>query len=82
MARIISITSPAEKTDAIIQELKGVDGKYEIHVFRQASVEPPGDIIKVAVPNIRLQQTMRLLDGFGLGREKGRGAPGNPGAHH
>ncbi|WP_224999156.1 DUF389 domain-containing protein [Cesiribacter sp. SM1] len=71
MAREISVTSPFEKTDTIIKELKGIDGIMQLQVFRAVSIDPPGDVIKLAVPNSSLQKTMRLLDKYDLGRENG-----------
>lgn len=71
MARIISITSPVETTDAILQELKPKKGVLELQVYRNASVSPPGDVIKVALPNAHLNEVMRLLDKYNIGREDG-----------
>ena len=71
MARTINITSPFEKTDKILQELKGVDGLLELQVFRSVSVEPPGDVIKLTTPNSHLNEVMRLLDGYHLGKKSG-----------
>ena len=71
MARTINITSPHEKTDKIVEELKGVDGLLELQVFRSVSVQPPGDVIKLSTPNSQLNEIMRLIDRYDLGREKG-----------
>lgn len=71
MARILSITSPPDRTDAILQELKEVDGLLQLQVFREASVKPPGDVITLGVPNSSLHTVMRLLDGHQLSKENG-----------
>lgn len=71
MARAISISSPSANTDIIVQDLKTVPGILELQVFRGVSVDPPGDVIKLAVPNALLNKVMRLLDGHNAGRENG-----------
>ena len=71
MARIISITSPYEKTDTILQDLKEVEGLLELQVFRKVSIEPPGDVIKLSIPNTHLHEVMRRVDKYGLGRVNG-----------
>lgn len=71
MARTINITSPCEKTDIILQELKEVDGLLELQVFRNVSLEPPGDVIKLSIPNSLLNEIMRKMDGHQLGRRNG-----------
>lgn len=71
MARIISVTSPADKTEALLEELKTVDGLLELQVFRDVSIDPPGDVIKFGIPNVLLPQIMRLLDKYQLGEKNG-----------
>lgn len=71
MAREISITSKADKTDSILQELQAIEHLLELQVYRGVSVNPPGDVIKLAVPNFKLSEVMQLLDRFGLGEENG-----------
>ncbi len=71
MARIISVTSPYEKTDELIKELKEVEGLLELQVFRKVSVDPPGDVIKLAVPNTQMHKVMRIMDGYQLGKKGG-----------
>lgn len=71
MARIITVTSPAKRTDEILQELKSVKGLLELQAFRGVSVSPPGDVIKAMLPNCHLNEVMRLLDKYDLGKEGG-----------
>lgn len=71
MARTISITSRTENTDAILQKLASVEHLLELQVYRGASLSPPGDVIKLAVPNADINDVMRILDKFGLGKKSG-----------
>lgn len=71
MARIVSITVQVTKTDAVLAGLSSVKNVFEIQVYRGASMSPPGDVIKVAVPNSSLNSLMTLLDAHGLGDENG-----------
>lgn len=43
----------------------------EVQVFRGVSVDPPGDLVRLTIPNARLNEAMRMLDGRGLGRPGG-----------
>lgn len=71
MARIISVTSPSEKTSTIVKDLKRVEGRFDLQVFIGVSVEPPGDVIKMTIPNTCLSEVMRILDGHNLGKSGG-----------
>lgn len=71
MARLINVTTPSEKTDHILKDLREVDHLLELKVYRGVSVAPPGDEISLAIPNGSLHQVMRLLDGYGLGEKNG-----------
>lgn len=71
MARIVSITSSPDKTNVLLRDLNKIEGLLELQVFREVSIQPPGDLIKFAVPNSHLHEVMRMLDGYGLGQENG-----------
>ncbi|AHM62649.1 hypothetical protein D770_22010 [Flammeovirgaceae bacterium 311] len=71
MARIFSITTPTAKTDAILEDLKNQKDLLQLQVFRGVSLNPPGDVIQLAVPNLRVSEIMRILDGHELGEENG-----------
>ena len=71
MAREISITSPFEKTDTLIRELQEIEGLLELQVLRGVSVDPPGDVLKFTIPNIHLNEVMRLADRYQLGQKNG-----------
>jgi hypothetical protein len=71
MPRIIEIVSPYEKTDALEKEINNVKGVLNLQMLRQASVQPPGDVLQVTIPNRHLQELMRVLDRSGLGQENG-----------
>jgi len=47
MARALSITSPPDKTDIVLHALQLVPEVIELQVFRTASVNLPGDVIKL-----------------------------------
>lgn len=59
------------QTETILEELRQIDALLELQVYRGASLSPPGDVIKVAVPNSRLNNVMRLLDQHNLGKSNG-----------
>lgn len=71
MARIISITSPATRTQGVLEELKTIDALLELQLYSGASLSPAGDVIKVAVPNHTIQQVMEILDRHQLGQQGG-----------
>jgi uncharacterized membrane protein len=71
MARVLSITSPTAKTDAILEDLKNQKDLLQLQVFREVSLSPPGDVIQLAVPNSSMSKIMRILDGHDLGKERG-----------
>jgi hypothetical protein len=71
MARTVEIIAPPERTAELSDRLRGLRGLINLKLMRGASVEPPGDAFSVPVSNRHLQELMRLLDSFGLGREGG-----------
>ena len=71
MPRTVQITTPPDRTDALSSEIKRIHGLISLQLMRGSSLEPPGDVLSVTVSNRHLQELMRLLDGFDLGREGG-----------
>jgi hypothetical protein len=68
--RAIELTVPRETTEALVTELRALD-PIGLRVHRGASVQPPGDLIALEVPNAVLGEVMRVADGHGLGRPDG-----------
>ena len=60
MHRAIEITVPPAATDALIEELEGVDGLIGLSVHRGASGVPPGDVLTVHALNRDADRIMRL----------------------
>lgn len=71
MARVISVTTSAARSDAVVADLRALQGLLHLQLLRGASIEPPGDVISVGVPNRRLNDLMRVLDRHGLGQPDG-----------
>ncbi|CAN5920880.1 hypothetical protein BH24BAC1_BH24BAC1_17020 [soil metagenome] len=71
MARIIEVVSPYGKTGALEKEIKKVKGVLNLRLLRQISVQPAGDVLSVTIPNRHLQELMRVLERFDLGKENG-----------
>jgi hypothetical protein len=71
MSRIVEITVPPQRTDALLQEIRGLEELIGLRAQRGVSVQPPGDLITVAVTNRALLPLIRLLDESGVIQEDG-----------
>src|SRR5215211_6892589 len=60
MHRAMEITVPSATTDALIEQLEGVDGLVSLSVQRGASVVPPGDVLTVHALNRDADRIMRI----------------------
>ncbi len=63
MPRTIRIVSPADETEALISDMRGVAGLVSIQVSRGASLQPAGDVILVDSNDTGLVALMHVLDG-------------------
>lgn len=71
MARIVNITCPQARTEALLENLGSTEGLLSVELYRGASLTPPGDVIKVALPNSALSRLMKQLDQYALGQAGG-----------
>lgn len=71
MPRIIELTVPAERTDALVNDLRGRDEVLGLRVQRGASVKPPGDVLMLSTTDRSLPSLARLLDAHGIGAASG-----------
>lgn len=62
MPRTVDITLPSNKTDALIADIKKLNGILGIKVHRKLSLQPEGDVISLGVTDRSLNQLMLLLD--------------------
>lgn len=68
MPRKVEITLPSQQTDELIPELKQLKGMIGLHLNRNASIHPPGDVMTVEITNRGVNRLLRLLDQHGVGR--------------
>jgi len=71
MPRIVQIALPPEQTEALIGEIKQLDGLIGLTVQRGVSLLPPGDVISADLTTHALHELARLLDRHGIGRGAG-----------
>jgi hypothetical protein len=69
MPRSVQITVPPQQTDALVDEIKALEGLIGLRVQRGISIQPPGDIITLEITTAALHNLMRLLDRFGVGAD-------------
>jgi hypothetical protein len=67
MPRTINITITPDKSDALIQHVKAIDGVKEINLQKNGSVVPPGDVITVTTTNSALTRITLYLFQNGIG---------------
>lgn len=68
--RTIELTVPADRTDAVLAELRRVEAA-SLQLQRGGSLHPPGDVVTMHVTNSKLGVIMRIADEFGLGDDEG-----------
>lgn len=71
MARSVEITVPSHKTDDLAAQLADLPQVASVQVQRGKSVQPPGDVLVVAVPNRTLHLVLQILDERDIGKEPG-----------
>lgn len=71
MARNIDITVSPEKTDRLLADLQEIDGLVSMRLQKGVSISPPGDVVSATVTSRSLQEVMRLLDRYELGKPAG-----------
>ena len=69
MPRAIKISLASERSQPLVDRLLSIDGVISIDLQRGASVEPPGDVVAVAVVNQRTRAVLHMLDELGITRE-------------
>lgn len=67
MPRVIQITAPAARADALLEGIRTLEGVISLTHQPGVSLQPPGDVITVEVPNRRKDALMRCLEAHGLG---------------
>lgn len=70
MPRTVTFTVPAGRRDDLLAEL-GELRLLGLRVHRDASVQPPGDLVELDVANETLRDVMRVADRFELGEPGG-----------
>jgi hypothetical protein len=68
--RVIEMTVPPASTDRLLAELREIE-PLALRLFSGASLDPPGDVVAVEVPNRDLGVVMRIADHFDLGEHEG-----------
>jgi uncharacterized membrane protein len=71
MSRIIEITVPSQKTEALLADVKQMPNLLGLRVQPQISKKPAGDVVTIQTLNASLQGYMRLLDRYDLGKDGG-----------
>ncbi|QCR21377.1 DUF389 domain-containing protein [Pontibacter sp. SGAir0037] len=71
MPRKVELTVPAESTKEVVDALNQLEGLINLQVYKSASANEPGDVVKATVATKALQQLMRQMDSLGLGKKPG-----------
>jgi hypothetical protein len=61
MSRSIQIAVPADTADIVLAQLEGMDGILGLARQRNASIDPPGDIVTVQTTNDALREVVEAL---------------------
>lgn len=75
--RQITLCLPSERTDALIERLRGVEGVVSLTVQRGSSVKPPGDVVSAIMTVDASRGVFRLLkeEGYLEGGSLSSGEP-------
>lgn len=65
MHRVVDITVPSNRADALIAALDGLDGVVGLAWQRQGSIKPPGDVITVHALNRATDDVLRAVADLG-----------------
>ncbi len=71
MSRIIEITIPSQKTEALLADIKQMPDLIGLRVQPHISKKPAGDVVTIQILNASYQKYMRLLDRYSLGHDGG-----------
>lgn len=71
MPRTVEVTVPPQQREALLDDIKKLEGLLGLRVQQGVSLQPPGDVIQLQVTTDALHELMRLLDHRGLGRDEG-----------
>lgn len=71
MPRVTEITVPADQTATLLDHLRDIPQLVSMRVEKGISIQPPGDVITVAVTDRSLPELMRLLEQLGITRQSG-----------
>jgi len=63
----VTISLPADRTDAVLSEVESLSGLLTLSLQRGASVQPAGDVVTAQITNHHLPSLMRVLDAHGAG---------------
>jgi uncharacterized hydrophobic protein (TIGR00271 family) len=61
MPRTIEVSLSHEKTDTLIKHMRGVDGVVGLAVQRNASLDPPGDVLTIRTTNDATRTVLNVL---------------------
>ena len=64
MARTVEVTVPVEKTEALLEAIKGIDGIVGVTLHRNVSLAPPGDVLSLQVTNDGTRAVFKTLEKF------------------
>jgi hypothetical protein len=69
MPRTVEITVPGDRTQGLLDAIRGVEGVSGLRLQKDASLQPPGDVITVDITNRGLPALTRLLSDAGVGSD-------------
>lgn len=64
MARTVEVTVPIEKTEKLLDAIKGIDGVVGLTLQRNVSLNPPGDVMSLQVTNEATRDVFKTLENF------------------
>ena len=64
MPRVIAVTLPDSKTDALIEQIRQIEDVVGLSLQRGASLDPPGDVLTIQTTNEGVRDVFKALEQF------------------
>lgn len=66
MPRIIEVTLPSSQTTAVLDRIKDLPELVSLRLEQGVSIQPPGDVITIAITNKAMPRLLAVLDDMGI----------------
>ena len=62
MPRTIEVNIPPEKADSVLRRVQDIEGVVSLACYREAGIEPPGDVLTIQSTNDAMREVLGVLD--------------------